>query len=271
MTPYHQVALAVWVGLAGTAAVAAGCAPAGDERPDVDRRPLRVFAAASLSPVLDGLTDGPNAAAALRARCSYAASSTLARQIAAGADADVFVSANPAWMDWLQERGGIVEASRRDGPGNSLVLVAPRDADFEWSPASGVPLPDAFTGRLALADPSHVPAGIYARQALQRAGWGDGMARRVVATLDVRAALTLVEHGECAAGIVYGSDASSSGRCRIVAVLPESWHEPVRYVAAAVAGADTARALAWLDAFGSPAASRTLQAHGFRTVAASAP
>jgi molybdate transport system substrate-binding protein len=169
-------------------------------------------------------------------------------------------------MDWLQERGEIVPASRQEGPGNSLVLVAPRDTPFEWSPESPVPLPELFAGRLAIADPSHVPAGMYAREALEHAGWWNDLERRVVATLDVRAALTLVERGECDAGIVYGSDASSSGRCRIVAVLPETWHEPIRYVAAIVTGADTTRAQAWLDAFASPVARQALQAHGFRAI-----
>jgi molybdate transport system substrate-binding protein len=255
--------------IVGSVGALDGCAR--DHGPSGGERPLRVLAAASLAPVLDDLSAAPGPSAGPAPEYGYAASSTLARQIDAGAAADVFVSANPEWMDWLEKRGRLVKGSRRDGPGNSLALVAPGGRGFEWSPRSGVPLPDAFAGRLALADPSHVPAGIYAKQALEHAGWWDALADRVVPTLDVRAALTLVERGECGAGIVYSSDASSSGRCDTVALLPDDWHDPIRYVAAIVAGADTARAVAWLDAFGSPAAARTLQAHGFRAAPAPRP
>jgi len=207
-----------------------GCGGGGEP----GRDEVVVFAAASLGPALDEIADAFEHASGTRVRRSYAASSTLAKQIDAGAAVDVFVSADARWMDWLVQRGKV-------GPGrpfglvrNSLVVVAPAERPFPFDPAGPIPLGGAFAGRLALGDPEHVPAGVYAREALERAGWWDGLATRVVGAADARAALALVERGACAAGIVYASDAAGSSRVTIVAAVPESWHAPIVYPAAVV-------------------------------------
>lgn len=251
---------------AAGALVAAGCGSGAGR--DAAPETVRVFAAASLGPVLEDLARdgllGADAATGGRATYNFAASSALARQVEAGAPADVFVSASPEWVDWLEQRGALRDGTRRDGPGNELVLIAPSGRAFAWSAAAGgAALPAAFAGRLAIADPAHVPAGIYAKQALTRGGAWDGVVTRVVAAGDVRAALALVERGECAAGVVYRSDALASSRIVIVAELPSAWHDPVRYVAAATARGDSARAVAWIDAFHSTAVGKRLAARGF--------
>jgi molybdate transport system substrate-binding protein len=251
-------------GLVAAFVLTAGC---GAERTATEV--VRVFAAASLGPVLeelarDGLL-GAGAGSGGVASYNFAASSALARQVEAGAPADVFVSANPDWVDWLADRGALHEGTRRDGPGNELVVIAPQGRGFAWSAAAGgVALPAAFDGRLAIADPAHVPAGIYAKQALTRGGAWEGIAARVVAAGDARAALALVERGECAAGVVYRSDALASTRVEIVAELPDAWHDPVCYVAAATARGDSVRAAEWIAAFLSAPVRERLEARGFR-------
>lgn len=168
-------------------------------------------------------------------RLSAAASSTLARQIEAGAPADLYASADRQWMDYLAERRLIQPASRRELLGNSLVLIAPAGRPLTVAMRHGQP--PRFEGRLCLADPSGVPAGIYGRQALQALDWWPALAARLVATLDVRAALAFVERGECALGVVYGSDALGSPRVVLAGRFPESSHEPVVYPFALLPGA----------------------------------
>ena len=148
---------------------------------------------------------------------SVAASSVLARQIAQGAPADVFVTADPDWIDWLGERGVSVVERRVVATGR-LVLVGPVDAPAGASLATAL----ASADRLALADPSHVPAGAYARESLEAAGLWDGVSARVVPLGDVRAALAAVESGVADRAIVYGSDAVASQRVRVLAEVPRA-------------------------------------------------
>ncbi len=195
---------------------------------------------------------------------NYASSSVLSRQIEAGAPADVFISANPDWVDWLEERGAVLPESRVPVLENTLAIVAPRDAPFTLEASPDAKFADAFRGRLALPDPAHVPAGMYARAALESAGWWDDVADRLVATGDVRAALALVERGEVGAAIVYATDARSSDRVVIVCPIPEAWHAPIRYPAVLPKGARVERARAWLAAFRGDATTSVLVAAGFR-------
>lgn len=196
-------------------------------------RDLRVFAAASLAGPLDEVVaewnrlhpDTP-------AQVSYAASSVLANQILEGAGAHVFFSANTRWMDHLQVAGAIEADSRRDLLGGSLVIVAPSVAPFELDWDAG--LASAFEGRLALGDPEHVPVGIYARAALQRLGWWDDLEGRVVAASNARAALTWVELGQAAAGVLYATDAAGSDQVTIVARIPAEVAPDIRYPVAVV-------------------------------------
>lgn len=190
------------------------------------RAPL-VLAAASLQEAMNTAADAWAGKGHKRPVCSFAASSALARQIAAGAAADLFVSADQAWMDDLARRGLLAAGTRADFLGNRLVVVQPRGA-----PAldARVPLSQALrSGRIALADPDSVPAGRYARAALERLGLWERIAPRVVRAENVRAALALVERGAARWGFVYATDARASAKVRAVRMMPESVHPPIRY------------------------------------------
>lgn len=159
---------------------------------------------------------------------SFAASGALARQIAVGAPADLFVSADEKWMDWLAAEVGIKPDTRADLASNTLVLVAPAasKAAFpgkgEWATAIG-------GGRIAIADPVAVPAGRYARAALTTIGvWGE-IKDKVAQTADVRGALALVARGDAPLGVVYASDAKADDAVRTVGTFPENSHQPIRY------------------------------------------
>lgn len=227
-----------------------------------------LFAAASLKPVLDHLADS-GVLGHPAPQCVYAASSQLARQIAQGAPADVYISADAQWMDYLATQQRIVPASRRDLLANTLVMVA--------APGSGIDsvrfAPDALdralgSGRLAVALIDSVPAGIYARQSLENLGLWNTARDRLAPARDVRAALALVTRGETPLGIVYGSDAVSAPETRVVARFPASSHTPIVYPAAIINGHDSTEARALLQALASPAAAATFRHYGFKPLAA---
>ncbi len=196
------------------------------------RADITVYAAASLTDALSEISSAwqaeyPKAGVV---KTSFAASSTLARQIEAGAPADLFISADTQWMDYLQQRKLINEASRRDLLGNSLVLIAPTTAKaLPIRLEKGADLAAAFKGRLCTGDPAHVPVGRYARQALENLGMWDTLARRIVAADNVRAALAFVARGECQLGIVYATDTRISDRVTVLARFPADSHDPVVY------------------------------------------
>jgi len=196
--------------------------------PDDVRATATVYGAASLADALEMLADRFERETGARIRLNVAASSTLARQIEAGAPAELFISANQAWMDHLAARGLIDLASRRDLLANRLVLIAAPGVALEINPSPDAP-PPAWPGRLALGDPDHVPAGQYAAQALGRLGWRDSLTGLLLPTRDVRAALYLTARGEAPLAIVYASDAAAEPKVRVLAELPASLHEPIRY------------------------------------------
>jgi molybdate transport system substrate-binding protein len=168
---------------------------------------------------------------------SYAASSTLARQIDAGAPAQVYLSADVAWMDYLDERGLIDPTSRVDVARNTLVLIAPDDSATTLRIAPEFDLAGALhDSYLAMGDPDHVPAGLYGKAALEHLGVWRAVVRRVARAADVRAALALVARGEARLGVVYGSDAVAEPRVRVVGVFPGDSHPDIVYPAAAVRG-----------------------------------
>lgn len=188
------------------------------------RGPL-VLAAASLQESLSAAADGWARLGHARPVLSFAASSALARQVAAGAAADLFISADEPWMDDVQRRGLIVPGSRANLVGNRLVVVQPATAQAPGK----VPLSRLLaSGRVALADPA-VPAGRYAQASLTRLRLWDAVAPRVVRAENVRAALALVERGVAEWGVVYATDARASGRVRAVRMLPAESHPPIRY------------------------------------------
>lgn len=161
---------------------------------------------------------------------SFAASSALARQAAAGAPVDLFVSADEEWMDDLARRGLLRGGTRRDLLGNRLVLVAPRSRRGAIALRPGAPLMRVLAGgKLAMADPDAVPAGRYGKAALERLGLWSSVASSVVRAENVRAALALVERGAAPLGIVYATDAKASAAVRVVGMFPASSHPPIVY------------------------------------------
>lgn len=243
------------------AALVASLAPAGGAW-GAATEPVLVFAAASTR---DAMTEAIGKSRdAARIRVSFAASSTLARQIVSGAPADLFLSANRRWMDYLERSGLIVAETRFDLLRNRLVLIAPIASGLHIRIGTGFPLVTALgDGWLAIADPGHVPAGIYARQALTRLGVWQTVRRRTARAGDVRAALALVERGEAAAGIVYGSDARASRHVRVIDVFPTASHDAIAYPVALVAGRGSGTARRFLAFLKSAAAARIFARHGF--------
>jgi molybdate transport system substrate-binding protein len=189
-----------------------------------------VFAAASLANVLADIDRAFSARTGIRVTSSLAASSVLAKQIEAGAPADVYFSADLQWMDYLQERGLLRTGSRRDLLGNSLVLIAQQSSSLRVSIGPGFDLARLLgRGRLAVADPDSVPAGIYAKEALGRLGAWSRVEPRLARAENVRAALEYVARGDAPLGIVYRTDALVEKRVRIVGVFPAGSHPPIVY------------------------------------------
>ena len=204
--------------------------------------PVIVFAAASLKDALDAVGAAFTAETGREIKASYAGSMALARQIAAGAPADVFFSADEESMAWLAGKGFIREDSRVDLLGNALVAVAPRAAPFDSLPLTPEGMERALgDGRIATGDPASVPVGKYASAALQKLGLWAWAAPRLAAADNARAALMFVARGEAPLGIVYLTDAISEPRVKVVATFPPSSHPPITYPAAltAKAGRDT--------------------------------
>lgn len=207
-----------------------------------------IFAAASLKPALDSLLATPEAKSIGTLEVSYAASSSLARQIESGAPASIFISADTDWMDYVEDKALIVADTRRDLLGNALVLVAPKDsAQADVTIAPGLDLAAALgkDGRLAVAETASVPAGRYAKSALTSLGLWTQVEHRLAPAANVRAALTFVVRGEAPLGIVYRSDAVSEGGVRVVGRFPPDSHQAIVYPVAAVKAGDgdTARRL----------------------------
>lgn len=225
---------------------------------------LLVFAAASLKESLDAVNAAWVQQGGAKTATSYAASSALARQIEGGAPAQVFLSADLEWMDYLEKRALLQPGSRRNLVGNRLALIAPAGSKAQATLAPGVQLAPLLgvSGRLAVGDPQHVPIGKYAKAALEKLGTWDTVAGRLAATENVRAALAIVARGEAPLGIVYETDARAEPKVRIVAMFGEGLHPPVIYPAAATQGAK-AGAGAYLAFLASPQAKALFRQYGF--------
>jgi molybdate transport system substrate-binding protein len=227
---------------------------------------LTVFAAASL-------TDAMKDVAALWVKdghpplsLSFAASSTLARQIEQGAPANVFASADEKWMDYLAQKNLIAADTRKDLLGNDLVLVVPANQPLHVTIGPGFDLAKLLGpgGRLAVGDPAHVPAGIYAEQALRKLGLWDSVSPHLARADDVRSALLLVERGEAPAGIVYGTDAAVSKGVMVAGTFPANSHDPVSYPFAVTKSGDTPEARALLTFLAGPEARAVFVQRGFK-------
>lgn len=203
--------------------------------------PVLVFAASSLTDVLNEIGAAYTRETGREVKLSYAASSVLAKQIEAGARADIFFSADTDWMDYVGARNLIDTATRRDLLGNRLVLVAPQDSKIEVKIAPNFPLAKALgRGRLSTGDPDSVPVGKYARGALTSLGVWNDVADRLIRAENVRSALSFVARGEAPLGIVYETDARVDKGVRVVDVFPQTTHLPIIYPVAATATAHAA-------------------------------
>jgi len=228
------------------------------------RGPL-VFAASSLQESLTAAADRWARQGHARPVLSFAASSALARQIEAGAPADLFLSADEAWMDALAGKDLLRRGTRVALLGNRLVLVAPRDSRVRLAVVRGFPLPRALGpgGRLAVADPQAVPAGKYAKAALVSLGVWPSVAGRLAPAENVRAALAFVERGEAPLGIVYQTDALASGKVRVVGRFPLGSHPPISYPLASLRESRHPQAEAFRRFLASPAGQAIFRRYGF--------
>ncbi len=243
--------------------VASAGAAAETPKPETGAPPVLIFAASSLTNVMDELAQAFTAATGIAVRTSYAASSTLAKQIEAGAPADVFFSADTEWVDYLQGHKLLKPGTRRDVVTNRLVLIAPLDSHLQVKIAPRFNLAGALgSGKLATGDPDSVPVGKYAKAALQKLGAWDAVSSHIVPAENVRSALAFVARGEAALGIVYATDAKAESRVKVVAVFPESSHPPITYPMALTAGAhtDAARFAAFVA---SAAGAKIFRKYGF--------
>jgi molybdate transport system substrate-binding protein len=216
--------------------------------------PVIVFAAASLKNAMDDIAAAWQKETGNAAKISYAASSTLAKQIEEDAPAQIFISADEQWMDYLAGKGLIKPESRSDLLGNKLVLIAPKNSAVALTLQPGADLAKALNGgRLALGTVNSVPAGIYAKAALQKLGLWESVAGQLAQAENVRAALLLVSRGEAPLGIVYRTDAASDPSVKIVATFPADSHPPIVYPVALTknAGAPAAAFLAFIKSVNS--------------------
>ncbi len=225
---------------------------------------VTIFAAASTTNAVTDLANAFAQRGSIGVRPVFAASSTLAKQIVHGAPADLFLSASLAWMDYLETKDALAPGSRVDLMRNRLVLIAPSRSALALTVAPGFPLAEALAGgRLAIGDPAHVPAGIYAKSALESLGVWDAVGPQAAAAANVRAALALVERGAAAAGIVYATDAALSRRVRVVAAFPAENHPPIVYPLALVSGRDGPAARALHSYLQGAEAAGIFRSHGF--------
>ncbi|GGC28593.1 molybdate ABC transporter substrate-binding protein [Siccirubricoccus deserti] len=227
---------------------------------------VTVFAAASLTDAMRALGAAWQARGNPAPRFSFAASSALARQIEQGAPADLFMSADESWMDYLQQRGLIVDATRVSPIGNALVLVSPANAVRPVTLTRNTDLLALVgpQGRIATGDPAHVPVGRYARAALGWMGQWEAIAPRLARADNVRAALLLVERGEAPYGIVYATDAAASAGVRVVGAFPAESHTPITHPFALTRRAKgNAQARALQEFLTGPEATQAWQRFGF--------
>lgn len=257
-----NAALAITSVLAGALALVAGTPPlrAQDD--------LTVFAAASLKNALDEVNAACAAEVGEEATISYAGSSALARQIEQGAPADVFISADRAWMAYLSEKNLTRKDTELDLLGNRIVLVAPADSTAATEMAPGFDLAGLLgDGKLAMANVDAVPAGRYGKAALQELGVWASVEGDVAQAENVRAALALVSTGEAPAGIVYRTDAAADPKVKILATFPEDTHPPIVYPVAQTAASTHAAAPAFLHCLQSAKARGLFEKQGFAVLA----
>ncbi len=224
-----------------------------------------VFAAASLKNALDDVAAAYKVETGKSVSINYAGSNVLAKQIEQAAPADIFFSADTAWMDYLAERNLIQKDTRRTLLGNKIVLVAPKDSSASIDLVPGAKLADLLgaDGKLAMANVDSVPAGKYGKAALTKLGIWDSVAGHVVQADNVRAALTFVAQGEAPLGIVYQTDANAEPKVKVIAGFPDDSHPPILYPVALTAASKNPDAKAFLDFIQSDTAKAAYEKQGF--------
>lgn len=244
----------------------AGLAAAMPSLAAADEPPLVVFAAASLKTALDGIAAQWQRDTGQTLRVSYSGTAALARQIEQGAPADVFISADRDWMDYLATRHLVRDP--RALLGNRLVLIAPADSGVMLTLQHGAALASALgDGRLSVANVQSVPAGRYAKAALETLGLWQDVADRLVQSADVRAALRLVARGEAPLGIVYATDARAEPLVRVVDTFDESTHAPIVYMVATVSDSTNPRSGAFIAFLSTGPARAVFEREGFSALA----
>jgi molybdate transport system substrate-binding protein len=232
--------------------------------PSASAADVTVFAAASLKEAMDDQAKQFEAGTGNRVIISYGASNALAKQIEAGAPADLFISADLDWMDYLDQRHLLAPGTRASLLRNTLVLVAPASSKSALKIGPNLGLSTALgKEKLAMANPDSVPAGKYGKAALEKLGVWPSVEKQVARAETVRAALALVSRGEAPFGIVYSTDALADKGVRVVDTFPPDSHPPIVYPAAAVATSKSAVARPLLDYLRSPAARPAWEKYGF--------
>lgn len=226
---------------------------------------ITVFAAASLTNALNDIAAHYKKTHGTEVVSSFASSSVLARQIEQGAPADLFISADQQWMDDAVAKKSMIDTTRYTLLGNDLVLIAPRSENARPVTINGkTDWKRLLKGeRLAVGDPDHVPAGIYAKEALEKLGAWSSLSPVLARANNVRSALALVERNETPYGIVYGSDAVASQKVQVVGTFPEDSHKPVEYPVAIVKDRDNAAVKAFYNYLKGPEAAAVFTQYGF--------
>ncbi|WP_409306280.1 molybdate ABC transporter substrate-binding protein [Pectobacterium sp. B1J-3] len=226
---------------------------------------VTVFAAASLTNALQEIGAQYQKEKQVTIVASYASSSTLARQIEQGAPADMFISADQQWMDYAQDKKLMDNDSRHTLLGNELVVIAPKSsAQKEITVNEKTDWKSLLKGgHLAVGDPDHVPAGLYAKEALQNLKSWDELSPIMARANNVRAAMALVEREEAPLGIVYGSDAVASDKVKVIGVFPATSHKPVEYPMAIVKDHKNATVSGFYDYLKTPEAAAVFKRYGF--------
>lgn len=227
---------------------------------------VTVFAAASATNALTEIGTMYEESGQDKAVFSFASSSTLAKQIENGAPADVFLSANAQWMDYLADKKMLVEESRKDLLGNRIVFIVPKASAVETiaiTPELDILALLGKDGRISVGDPAHVPVGTYAKAALEKLGLWNKVSDKIAPAKDVRAGLALVERAESPLGIVYASDAAISNKIRIVGTFPLDTHPNIDYPVAVVNTGKADAAKAFVDFMASDKAKEVWAKYGF--------
>jgi molybdate transport system substrate-binding protein len=250
--------------LAAVLALLVGYLGAGPSPAAAQDRPLLVFAAASLKNALDEANALFERQKGVKPTTSYAASSALAKQIEAGAPADIFISADLDWMDYVAQKDLIKAGTRANLLGNKIVLIAPTNSPIQLTIAPDFPLAPALgDGRLAMADINSVPAGKYGKAALEALGVWPSVASKIAPAENVRATLLLVSRGETPLGIVYQTDAAVDPNVKILGSFPANSHPPIIYPVALLQSSTHPAAPDYLAFLKSAAARPSFEKQGF--------